>query len=329
MFGKNHALDQKSVYQKVTVRGKSYPYFVKGNGSIPLFFVGAAGLFCKEEVMPSEKLGDTYTIYFIDFWDLSCHGKAQSAEEKGKHSSSVDKLTWTMIADEIDSARQQLKLPKIAVFGQSAGGAIALEYRYRFPQHCLAAFVFNSPPQWKGLPEQQQTFLEANACDARKCLLKRGEREQQQIEKLDPPASPEKVFKSSFLNKRALFWRRPDEIAILRMWAEYQPDVMRVFEFFGSMLQDSYDMRTRFSRDNVVPVLFGMGIYDGFAPFYQLTDESKDLLKKPYVNYHLFDCGHYPMIEESQKFVEVMKRFAQQQILKMTPPSFSQKSSAI
>ena len=85
--------------------------------------LGAANLFSDGRL--SKGLEDIFKFYFVDFWKE----KTKRKEDKN--------LTWESITRKIDAARIALGISQVAVLGQSAGGAIALEYFRQYLRHCF------------------------------------------------------------------------------------------------------------------------------------------------------------------------------------------------
>jgi proline iminopeptidase len=100
-------------------------YVVRGHG--PVLFVvspgwGIGSNYLQETLAP---LQSHLTLLFID--TRGSGGSTQPADRA--------RMSQSIMADDVDELRQQLGLESIDLFGHSDGGAIAIEYALRHPQH--------------------------------------------------------------------------------------------------------------------------------------------------------------------------------------------------
>lgn len=282
----------------IDIGGNQVTVYIEGNSNIPCMFVGAAGLFRKPNMLP-EKLKETFCFYFVDLWDTgdrAFQGDQQNYKD----------LDWDKITGEIEEARLALDLDKIVIMGQSAAGAMPIEYARQYPSNCLLAIPIAFSPNWsKDSQQHTEDFMRLNASKDRKQLRNELQAASQaDVNEMDQ----EKAFIKRFQTDRPLYWKDYNAAVpkISFMWQDYHPNVEKVIAYASKVLQ-GYDFFSNPVED--VPIFWGLGIYDYSAPMYLLTDKINNLHsdgKSCNIYYYLFDSGHYPMVEVPDEFADAL-----------------------
>jgi len=308
----------KNIFKKkLYINQKNIPYSVEGNGPINCFVVGAAGLF-RNGVLSKGDLDKIFTFHFIDFWEEGIN-KLQSDNKKS------EELNWDIITHEIEEARIKLNLDEIAILGQSAGGAIAIEYAMNYSKNCFLAIPIAFSPNWlthsttKNLKEcecaecDSKSFVHANASSDRleKINVFNSGYEEKQYPSL------EKRFIGRFFANQPVYWKnyndKKTKNEISNMWKDYHPKVGRVLNYATKILPGYNFFKKHISVPKDLHIFWMNGIYDYSAPLYQLTDPiSKDSkTEKNYnqVDYYLTNTGHYPMFENYSEFNDALKNY--------------------
>ena len=136
------AQDTKPVYGNnpeagayAKVNGINMYYEIYGKGEPLLIIHGNGGsVFSAREQIPFFQ--DKYKVIVVD------------NRGQGKTNNNIDSLTYDMMADDINSLLEQLKIDSAYVFGQSDGAIIGLILAFRFPKKVkmLAAMAPNIRP---------------------------------------------------------------------------------------------------------------------------------------------------------------------------------------
>lgn len=298
--------------KKIIIKGKEVTVHTQGNGAIPCMFVGAAGLFRKPGMLP-ESLNKTLTFYFLDLWEtVNRSGVSEPDNYSG--------LNWDEVVDEIEEGRKKLELEKVVIMGQSAAGAMPIEYARKYPAHCLLVVPVAFSPLWtEKLAAYRDKFIKgeetrtANASEERQRL----------ITDLDlaytssvAGMSPEEAFVARFTADRPLYWKDYETAGpkINFMWQDYRPNVNKV-KVYVTRLLNGYDF---FSNPlEKVPMLWCLGIYDYSVPIPLFTDALETFKKSKKLNnvdYYIFTSGHYPMVEVPKEFAAILQATLQDQL---------------
>ena len=279
---------------------------IEGNGKIPCLVVGAANLFSNGRL--SKGLEDIFKFYFVDFW-----------EEKTKQKEDKD-LTWESIAQEIDDARIALGLNQIAVLGQSAGGAIALEYFRQYPMHCFFAIPIALYPNYQHKNNkkcdcatcERAFFIRDNATPTRKSKINELDLKYKNEFKSNNSHMTESLFIKKFHADRPMYWKSygDAEIKISTMWKDYHPNVSRVIQY-ATQLLSKYNFFNRHEKLSKRRYIFWInGLYDYSSPCYRLPDKLvSNKNKYTHVDYYIGDYAHYPMFEKHEKLSNILKDY--------------------
>jgi proline iminopeptidase len=294
--------------KKIIVKGRKVTIYIHGNGIVPCMFVGAAGIFRKAGMLPNVLKG-IFTFYFIDLWDLP----KTNINVKTPQANSCDKLDWNLVVDEIEEGRANLGLEKIVIMGHSAAGAMPIEYARKYPNRCLLVIPIAFSPIWtEKLAIYRDKFIKGD----KPGFVNLSRERQNLIVKLDRAykaslnkMSPQEAFILKFIADRPLYWKDYKSAGpkISYMWKNYCPDVSKV-EVYNTRLLNGYDFFSNPLKN--VPILWCLGLYDYFIPVDLFIDELRVARKNEKlsnIDYHVFDSGHYPMIETPEKFANVIQ----------------------
>ena len=64
----------------------------------------------------------------------------------GKSTGNAEDLTFDLLADDLDAVRRALGVERVAVFGHSILGVLAIEYARRRPAHVSHVIAVGTPP---------------------------------------------------------------------------------------------------------------------------------------------------------------------------------------
>jgi proline iminopeptidase len=90
------------------------------------------------------QLADRFTVYYVD--NIG-RGRSDRLPAEQSHRYTVERD-----AGDVEALRRYLKVDKIAVLGQSAGGQVALEYALAYPDHVSKLILSNplyNPAHWR------------------------------------------------------------------------------------------------------------------------------------------------------------------------------------
>jgi pimeloyl-ACP methyl ester carboxylesterase len=289
---------------------------IEGYGEIPCLVVGAAGLFRGNRL--ASGLEDIFTFYFVDLWEKDITLLAKTPVQN------QSPLNWKLITDEVDAVRQALKLDKVAVLGQSAGGAIALEYATHYPNNCSLAIPVAFSPRWVTHTGKKPSGCDCYTCECSLFSRANDPNRKLEMEKLNEQYQKhlsnnskhkdqniENSFIQRFFIDRPKHWKvygKKTNKRIADLWRGYHPDVSRVMNYFNNVLS-SYNFFNKANKLDV-KVFWMLGLYDHSVPIYLLTD----VLEKRKVQYHniayyITDSGHYPMFENKIEFNKALRNY--------------------
>jgi proline iminopeptidase len=261
----------------VIVRVKDAELFYATGGDGPACFVlSAISTKPYERLMPTQ-LSDRMRLVFVDL-----RGGGKSTGEPGD-------LTFDVLADDLESIRAALGVEKIAVFGHSILGVLAIEYGRRCPKSVSHVITAGTPPKgdmtW--LAAQAAAFFEQDASEDRKRALR------ENLAKLPPGATMGQV---TFAQTPTRFFDARLDVAPLFAEAEVKP---ALFAHILGDLTRTWDVTV--AADTLrVPIFLAHGRYDYTVP-YTLWDGVAD--KIPAATVQIFDrSGHHPFFEEPDRF---------------------------
>ena len=262
---------------KVSVPGAELFCNVSGTGPTCLFLC-SMGTKPHEWLTPPE-LADLFRLVYVDL-----RGSGLSTGEPAE-------LTFDALASDLEAVRAELGVERVAVFGYSILGVLAIEYGRRRPASVSHVITAGAPPfgDMARVQARANAFFESDASLERRRVLK------ENLANLPPGASPGQVVLAQtpmrFFDPH--FDARP-------MFAEAVGQPRFFVHLFGP-LTSAWDVLVG-AASAAPPIFLAHGRYDYIVP-HTLWDGVADGL--PGATFRLFDrSGHQPFFEEPARFAE-------------------------
>ncbi len=262
--------------------GFDLAYCVKGQGKKKIVVIGSSVYYPR---LFSENLYKHFQFYFLDH-----RGFVKSPRELKQEDYTLDK-----IVEDIEVARQFLKLENFIILGHSGHAFMALAYAKKYPQYIDKVILLNSAPT-NSQERQQQSFSYFNeTADTER---------KRQFEMIllflenDIRNDPERRFVHMCLRMGA------------HSFYDYTFDAADMWEgVYTNMQIIDYLWGVAFAERNLIhlladvekPVLVGLGRYDYLVAPVSLWD-SLDGLDKNVKKVIFEKSGHNPMYEEPETF---------------------------
>ncbi|WP_437668512.1 alpha/beta fold hydrolase [Sorangium sp. So ce131] len=259
----------------VSVKGAELFTSTCGQGP-PCLVLCSLGTKAHERQTPAQ-LSDRLKLVYVDL-----RGSGRSTGDPAD-------LTFDVLAEDLESVRRALGAPRIAVFGHSILGALAVEYGRRCPESVSHVITAGTPPSgdMARLSARSAAFFEQDASEERKRILR------DNLAKLPPGAPPGQAM---FAQTPMRFFDARFDAAPLFAEAELRP---QFFAHLLGTLAPSYDI-TADPGSLRVPLFIALGRYDYTVP-HVLWDGIAETL--PDATLHLFEeSGHQPFFEEPGRF---------------------------
>jgi proline iminopeptidase len=276
----------------INVEGAKLHYVIEGDG-VPCVVLGHPILYPRTF---SSELRQSIKFIF-----LSLRHDAQS-----DNSMEISKITLETYMNDINQARRNLGLDRIAVLGHSAHGMMALEYARRFPQNTSYVIMIGTPPAMsERFQEATGEYWEKQASAERKEILKRNW-ERLTKDMLDKMTPSRRFINSYLANAPRVFYDPNYDATWVFEGHEYNMDMTN--RVFSDAMLATYDV-TKLPGQVKTPVFLALGRHDYLVPHVSWDDAMGAL---PNLSYNLFEkSGHFPMLEEQdlfdKKFIEWIK----------------------
>lgn len=212
----------------------------------------------------------------------------------GRSTGDAASLTFAVLADDLEAARRALGVERVAVFGHSILGALAIEYGRRCPESVSHLIAAGTPPagDMVALSARAAAFFEEDASEDRKQVLAAN------LASMPANASPGQTMVAQ--TPMRFFDARLDA-APLFAGGELRP---AFFAHLMGTLTRGWDVSDGASSLRVPPLLLVHGRYDYVVP-HVLWDGIETRL--PAATRVLFErSGHHPFVEEPERFAEVV-----------------------
>ncbi|MFL5704684.1 MAG: alpha/beta fold hydrolase [Ktedonobacteraceae bacterium] len=218
----------------------------------------------------------------------------QLGQGRSTRPQSYEDITMATWADEADALRAQLGHDRIILFGHSYGGFIAQEYALRHGEHLDGLILCNTAPaldypdvimanaQTRGTPEQVQAFVAG----------------------ISAPVADDASWRQLWVTILPLYFNRydPKVAAALDEATQYSAGAFN--QGMGKILP-TFNTISRLS-EITVPTLIIAGRHDWITPPAQGAERLHAGL--PHSQLAIFeDSGHFPFIEEHDKFVTTVR----------------------
>jgi proline iminopeptidase len=196
-------------------------------------------------------------------------------------------------AADLDELRVSLGYERVALFGHSAPGLIALEYARCYSAHASHVILIGTPPTMMNLNQVAQAHWDATASDDRKAI--RDENFRRLPERMMRVAGGEALALRT-LAAAPMYWFDPrfDASEIMREQvfaagtARLLSETLRYFDF------------APYLSAIACPVFVALGRSDFVVPCH-VWDQHRAKLADG--TFHIFErSGHYPMLEEQVEF---------------------------
>ncbi len=268
--------------QKIICDGFELHYCIKGQGE-PILVVGSSVYYPR---LFSENLSKHFQLIFLDHRGFVKPPRPLKQED----------YTLEKIVDDIEQARQLLKLEHFIILGHSGHAFMAMAYADKYPQHVRKVILLNTATTNSQERQQQSlSFFDANASVARK---KQFEREIAFLAQ-DLKKEPERRFVHMCIRMGAHSFY-DYSLNATAMWEGVYTNMEVVDYLWGRAFaeQDLLQLTRSFPK----PVFVGLGRYDFLVAPVSLWEAIEDT---PQVKKVIFEkSGHNPMFEEPELFDE-------------------------
>ncbi|MGE7989063.1 alpha/beta fold hydrolase [Lysinibacillus fusiformis] len=268
--------------QKIICDGFELHYCIKGQGE-PILVVGSSVYYPR---LFSENLSQHFQLIFLDHRGFVKPPRPLKQED----------YTLEKIVDDIEQARQLLKLEHFIILGHSGHAFMAMAYADKYPQHVRKVILLNTATTNSQERQQQSlSFFDANASVARK---KQFEREIAFLAQ-DLKKEPERRFVHMCIRMGAHSFYDYSFNATA-MWEGVYTN-MEVIDYLWGRAFAEQDL-LQLTRSFPKPVFVGLGRYDFLVAPVSLWEAIEDT---PQVKKVIFEkSGHNPMFEEPELFDE-------------------------
>lgn len=268
--------------QKIICDGFELHYCIKGQGE-PILVVGSSVYYPR---LFSENLSQHFQLIFLDHRGFVKPPRPLKQED----------YTLEKIIDDIEQARQLLKLEHFIILGHSGHAFMAMAYANTYPQHVRKVILLNTATTNSQERQQQSlSFFEANASVARK---KQFERDIAFLAQ-DLKKEPERRFVHMCIRMGAHSFYDYSFNATA-MWEGVYTN-MEVIDYLWGRAFAEQDL-LQLTRSFPKPVYVGLGRYDFLVAPVSLWEAMEDTSQVKKVIFE--QSGHNPMFEEPELFDE-------------------------
>lgn len=274
-----------------SVNGVRLWYRVAGHG--PLLIVQAPGWGPASGVLQRflAPLEQTLTVLYFD-----PRGSGKSSRPaQDTHMSTLD------MADDLEALRSYLGLEKIAVLGHSHGGNIAAVFAARHPDHVSRLVLVTAKPPKNPTPEidaELNKLYDGVANTPRYADAVKATRE-------DIPPTPD-GFMTAFKRELPLYWH---DVAKADALQGLPIDSWAMAANSKSDSQASFDLVADLKKLSA-PTLIIEGKDDLVVPHFVQEGLRAAIPHSRLVTFE--QSGHFPMVEEQDKFTQVVSDFIRQ-----------------
>ncbi|KEK12631.1 alpha/beta hydrolase [Lysinibacillus fusiformis] len=268
--------------QKIICDGFELHYCIKGQGE-PILVVGSSVYYPR---LFSENLSQHFQLIFLDHRGFVKPPRPLKQED----------YTLEKIVDDIEQARQLLKLEHFIILGHSGHAFMAMAYANTYPQHVRKVILLNTATTNSQERQQQSlSFFDANASVARK---KQFERDIAFLAQ-DLQKEPERRFVHMCIRMGAQSFYDYSFNATA-MWEGVYTN-MEVIDYLWGRAFAEQDL-LQLTRSFPKPVFVGLGRYDFLVAPVSLWEAIEDTSQVKKVIFE--QSGHNPMFEEPELFDE-------------------------
>jgi proline iminopeptidase len=273
----------------LTIGGTPHLYLTEGTG-LTCIVVGLAPSY---PPLYSDQLKRRIRFVYVDFKN------SWNAESAG----GVEKMTMDALVDEVDQVRSGLRLERACVVGHSAPGLVAVEYTLRHPDRVSHMILVSVEPYFT--PEwlkARAKFWETDASAERKAAYSRNV--ERFPDELLQKLSPRDAFALRYVRNGPRYFYDPSYDLYWAFAGKHFS--AELITYFINTIVANYDPRPRLTR-NTVPAFVALGRYDYNIPYREWDGARKTT---PHLASQIFErSGHFPMLEESERFDESVIRW--------------------
>jgi proline iminopeptidase len=207
----------------------------------------------------------------------------------------LNKITFDVLADDIEQVRKALNLGKVMVFGHSVSGLIALEYARKYPQFTSHVIMNGTPPYSDDrLAPICKTYWETSASAERKEMWIKNWNgvSRDSLDRLGTSEAGKLLY---ILDGPQCFYDYNFRATSLLKDVYWN---MSVWNQIFKKLMINYEVSSGRSID--APVFLSLGRFDYFVPSMAWDDQKG---KIPNLTCYIFEkSGHYSFFEEEELF---------------------------
>jgi proline iminopeptidase len=243
--------------------------------------------------------------------DLRRHLRFVFLDHRGfaPSSGAVDRSAFALdvLLDDVERAREQLGLDRVAVLGHSGHGLLALEYAKKYPAHVSHVIMVGIAPDLSAASWQQAERAFAESVDPeRKAALEASMR--RTPDSLLAMLPPVERWVRDYLRQGPRAWFDPHYDAS-PLWAGVEPNPAMFDYVWGEVLRD-IDITSGLAHFDR-PVFLALGRYD----FVVAPPSSWDRVRPPFrdLTVRVFErSGHTPPLEEPARFDAELLRWLEE-----------------
>ncbi|MBI9071769.1 MAG: alpha/beta hydrolase [Melioribacteraceae bacterium] len=218
----------------------------------------------------------------------------------GGRSDSGEEITLENIVNDIDEVRKVFNIEKAFLFGWSANAYITLEYASKYPDNVLGLILISMPPKYNDeMIRKQDQYWEEFADENRKAVLEENHKNLKEAG-TKGAAINDKIINEYVANGSKYFFDPKFDSSDL--WRDQQFNYKNMQFFYGDLLLN-YDAVSKLNEINT-PIVSFNGKYDFIVPH---ENAMEFLRSKENAEVNVFEeSGHYPFMEEEDKFIKIL-----------------------
>ncbi len=223
----------------------------------------------------------------------------------GRSSGDPSRLSFDVLADDLDAVRRAIGAETVAVFGHSILGVLAIEYARRRAESVSHVITVGTPPtgDMADLSAKAGALFDVEASEERKQILS---------DNLQALLGNATSSHAMYAQTPMRFYDPRFNAAPLFAGADMKPAFFQ--HLFGELTPE---WRAGAATDLRVPLWLAHGRYDYTSPG-SLWDGIAPAF--PTVTRRLFDrSGHQPFVEEPDRFVEMLTAWMAPRDLRLQP----------
>ena len=266
------------------VNGTQLEYQMYGKGEPLIVLHGGPGMDASYLSPGIDKLGKLYSVVVYN----------QRGSDNLLAKPDTLKLNADQFVEDLEGLRKALGLDKINVMGHSWGGLLAMKYAVRYPQHLKTMILVSTASADAAAGEvTQKIFMERLSQEDRNAYL--------QMISEGYHTSKNGIIALSKIHWKPYVYQASHTDMIKDAYSE---DMFLIQHHINKSIE-GYDLHRQLSELEI-PTLIIHGDYDpipmeAIQKIHHSLDRSQLVVIR--------DCGHFPFIEQPDKFVEIITVF--------------------